>query len=63
MAMSNVFFETVRNLRSTLKMSLKMSSKKGGQSGCTWELRTVEMTLTVSKRLTRSNMYIGNRLQ
>lgn len=29
MAMSNVFLKTGRNLRIALKMSLKMSSKKG----------------------------------
>lgn len=63
MAMSNVFFKAGRNLRSTLKTSLKMNSKKGVQSGCTCELITVEMTLPVSKRLNQRNMYIGNRLQ
>ena len=63
MAMSNVFCKTGWTLRMTLKTSLKRNSKKGAQSGRTWELLTVEMTLTVSKRLTQSNMCIVNTSQ
>lgn len=63
MAMSNVFCKTGWTLRITLKTSLKMNSKKGAQSGRTWELLAVEMTLTVSKRLTQSNMCIVNTSQ
>lgn len=62
MAMSNVFLKTGRNLKTALKRSLKMNSKKG--AALRMHLGIIYWRNdTVLEKLTQSNMYIRNQLQ